>query len=261
MNLSGTFAVTGAGSGIGRGVAERLAEVGASVVLLDIAGDAVAQVADRIGGTSHRLDVSSSEQVNEVFARIGPLQGLVHCAGNILSNSVVAMSDVDWHRVTSVQLDGTFYTVRAAARSMLANETRDGTIVTLASINSTFGHRGLAAYAASKGGISMLVKVAALELASAGIRVNAVAPGIVETGMTTDIMADEAALGRWNESIPLGRIGRPDDIADAIMFLSSPMSRWMTGQTLSVDGGASLRVEPKMSSDDDWTLANLRAQL
>jgi NAD(P)-dependent dehydrogenase (short-subunit alcohol dehydrogenase family) len=261
LGLKGTFAITGAGSGIGRAVAERFAAAGAHVAVLDIDESAAARVADGIGGEAHRLDVADPDRVDEVVDALGPLQGLVHCAGVAEIAPIVSTTNEQWRHVTAVQLDGTFFCVRAAARAMLRHRTSDGTIVTMASINSFFTHRGLGAYAAAKAGISMLTKAAALELAQAGIRVNAIAPGIVATGMTRSIVEDAAAVSTWDEAIPLGRIGRPDDIADVILFLSTPLSRWVTGQTISVDGGATLRIEPKMSTDGEWTPDALRSLL
>jgi NAD(P)-dependent dehydrogenase (short-subunit alcohol dehydrogenase family) len=133
--------------------------------------------------------------------------------------------------------------------------------VNTASINATFGHRGLSAYSAAKAGVAMLTRVAALELAQAGIRVNAVAPGIVETGMTAQVVQDPEFVRAWSAAIPLGRLGQPDDVADVVTFLCSPQSRWVTGQVLAVDGGGSLRAEPKMFPDEAWSLEALRAQL
>jgi 3-oxoacyl-[acyl-carrier protein] reductase len=131
---------------------------------------------------------------------------------------------------------------------------RGGSVVFVGSVNGRFGHRGHSAYGAAKAGVEMLARVAALEFAGAGIRVNAVAPGIVESGMTAAVLADDDFVGRWSAAIPLGRFGRPDDIADVITFLLSRRSRWINGQVIAVDGGASLRVEPKIGPDEDWTL-------
>jgi 3-oxoacyl-[acyl-carrier protein] reductase len=136
-----------------------------------------------------------------------------------------------------------------------------GTIVNTSSVNAQFGHRGLAAYSAAKAGISMLTKIAALELAAAGIRVNAVAPGIVATGMTADLLADENFVRPWVERNPFGRIGEPADVADVVVFLAGEGSRWITGQTLMIDGGTSLRVEPPFHPDGAWSRESLRARI
>jgi NAD(P)-dependent dehydrogenase (short-subunit alcohol dehydrogenase family) len=258
MSSTGLFAVTGAGSGIGRGVARRIAEDGARVAVLDGNRDAAQAVAEELDAKAHVLDVSDPHAVGEVFGRLGPLQGLVSCAGISDVTPIIGMSPDTWRRVLAVQLDGTFFCLQAAARNMIAHGVA-GTIVNTASVNATFGHRGLSAYSAAKAGIVMLTKVAALEFAQAGIRVNAVAPGIVETGMTAQVIRDPEFVRSWSAATPLGRLGRPDDIADVVFFLSSPASRWMTGQILAVDGGGSLRVEPKMFPDDAWSDEALKA--
>jgi NAD(P)-dependent dehydrogenase (short-subunit alcohol dehydrogenase family) len=260
MAGQGLFAVTGGGSGIGRGVAQRLAAEGASVAVLDANGDAAELVAKDLAGSAHVLDVSDPDRVAEVFDGIGPLQGLVNCAGISDVTPLVTLSAETWRHVIGVQLDGTFFCLQAAARNMLRNGIA-GTIVNTASVNATFAHRGLSAYSAAKAGISMLTKVAALELAQAGIRVNAIAPGIVESGMTAQVLEDADFVRTWSAAIPSGRLGRPDDIADVAWFLSNSQSRWMTGQVLAVDGGGSLRVEPKMFPDDAWSAEALRSQL
>ena len=260
MGIAGLFAVTGGGSGIGRGVCRRLAEEGAHVAVLDANRSAAEEVAKEVGGEAHVLDVSDPAAVGEVFGVLGPLQGLVTCAGISDVTPIVAMTAQTWRRVVGVQLDGTFFCLQAAARNMISHET-GGAIVNTASINATFGHRGLSAYSAAKAGIAMLTRVAALELAQAGIRVNAVAPGIVETGMTAEVVQDPDFVRTWSAAIQLGRIAQPDDIADVVAFLCGRPSRWVTGQVLSVDGGGSLRAEPKMFLDEAWSLGALRALL
>jgi NAD(P)-dependent dehydrogenase (short-subunit alcohol dehydrogenase family) len=244
--------VTGAGSGIGRGVTRALAEAGAEVIALDIDRKAATAVAAAIDGEAYPLDVGDSQAVAEIFGEIGPIDGLVCSAGVSEHAPLIDVMPADWREVQRVNLDGTFYCVQAAARAMLRYGV-SGTIVVISSVNARFAHRGHAAYAASKAGIEMLVKVAALELAAAGIRVNAVAPGIVESGMTQQVLGDADFVRTWSEAIPLGRLGRPDDIADVVVFLCGPRSKWLTGQVLSADGGGSLRVEPKIHSDDAWS--------
>ncbi len=160
-------------------------------------------------------------------------------------------------RVTSVHLDGTFLRMQAAARNMVANGIA-GTLVNVSSINATFGHRGLGAYGAAKAGISMLTRWPPSSWPSAGIRVNAVAPGIVASAMSAAVVADPAELRRWSVTNTAGRIGEPADIADAVVFLCRPESRWLDGQTLALDGGASLRIEPAISPEDMWTADALR---
>jgi NAD(P)-dependent dehydrogenase (short-subunit alcohol dehydrogenase family) len=169
---------------------------------------------------------------------------------------LVGSTLADWHRMTSVHLDGTFLCLRAAASSMITHGL-PGSIVNIASVNAQFAHRGLGAYSAAKAGIVMLTRVAALELAAAGIRVNAVAPGMVVTGMNRARFDDEDFTRTWTASMPLGRVAYPVDIAKVVEFLVGPDSGWVTGQTIATDGGVSLRVEPKIFADEQWTRSAL----
>jgi 3-oxoacyl-[acyl-carrier protein] reductase len=259
--LEGLFAVTGGGSGIGAGCVRALRAAGADVAVLDLEAGAAETVAAEVGGTPYRIDVTDFDAVEALFASFDSLRGLVNCAGIVGDIApIVAYPASEWRRVVAVHLDGTFFCVQAAARNMLRSGL-PGTIVNSSSVNAQFGHRGLAGYSAAKAGISMLTKIAALELAAAGIRVNAVAPGIVATGMTADLLTDEDFVRPWIERNPLGRIGQPGDIADVVVFLCSDESRWITGQTLIVDGGTSLRVEPPFHPDGIWSRESLRARI
>jgi 3-oxoacyl-[acyl-carrier protein] reductase len=255
--MDGLYVVTGAASGIGAGIARALHQAGAQIVVVDRDAQGAEAVAAEVGGEYRVLDVSDPDAVAAAYGSLGPLSGSIHCAGIARSTPLLTASLERWRRVTSVHLDGTFLCLQAAARNMVANDIA-GSIVNTSSINATFGHRGLGAYGASKAGISMLTKVAALELAAVGIRVNAVAPGIVASAMSADLVADPDAVRLWSATNTAARIGQPADIADAVVFLCSPESRWLNGQTLALDGGASLRIEPKTTSDDKWTAEALK---
>jgi NAD(P)-dependent dehydrogenase (short-subunit alcohol dehydrogenase family) len=259
VTLSGVYAVTGAGSGIGAGAARALRAAGADVVVMDRDRAGAEAVATEVGGTAVVLDVADPAAVAEAF-EAPALRGLVHCAGNSLLAPILDCSIDEWHAVTSVQLDGTFLCLQAAARNMVRSG-NGGTIVTVSSVNATFGHRGLAAYSAAKAGITMLTRVAALELAGAGIRVNSVAPGAVRTGMTREAFADPAVADVWGAATTAGRLAEPADIADVMVFLSSDASRWVNGQTLAVDAGTSLRVEPRLFPEELWSAPALRDQV
>jgi 3-oxoacyl-[acyl-carrier protein] reductase len=252
MADSPVHAVTGGGSGIGAGVSRELAAGGASVVVLDRNLDAAEAVAEEVGGTARQLDVTDEDAVERVYAELGPIAGAVNCAGFSMLKPIVGSTLEDWHRMTSVHLDGTFLCLRAAASSMLMRGV-PGSIVNIVSVNAQFAHRGLGAYSAAKAGIVMLTRVAALELAGAGIRVNAVAPGMVVTGMNRARFDDEDFTRTWTASMPLGRVAYPVDIAKVVAFLVGPDSGWVTGQTIGTDGGVSLRVEPKIFADKQWT--------
>jgi NAD(P)-dependent dehydrogenase (short-subunit alcohol dehydrogenase family) len=256
MADSPVHVVTGGGSGIGAGVCRELAAGGACVVVLDRNLDAAEAVAAEVDGTARQLDVTDEDAVERVYAELGPIAGAVNCAGFSLLKPLVGATLADWHRMTSVHLDGTFLCLRAAASSMIIHGV-PGSIVNIASVNAQYAHRGLGAYSAAKAGIVMLTRVAALELAAAGIRVNAIAPGMVVTGMNRARFDDEDFTRTWTASMPLGRVAMPADIAKVVAFLVGSDSGWVTGQTISTDGGASLRVEPKIFADEQWTRSAL----
>jgi NAD(P)-dependent dehydrogenase (short-subunit alcohol dehydrogenase family) len=253
MSFDGrTIAVTGGGAGIGAGICRALASAGANVVVLDRDIAKAQSIASEIGGTAFEVDVTDETQVGSAYNAIDNLTGSVNCAGFNFVGPIVSTSLQDWRRMIGVHLDGAFLNLRSAARAMLRNSV-GGSIVNIASINGFYVHRGMAGYAAAKAGVTMMTRTAALELATSGIRVNAVAPGIVETEMTRPVTADPNVAEQWVAGIPLGRLGQPGDIADVVAFLLRDDSRWITGQTIMADGGASLRVEPVVTDDSMWT--------
>jgi 3-oxoacyl-[acyl-carrier protein] reductase len=255
-----TIVITGGGSGIGAEIARELAGRGARPVLLDLNLDNAQAVADELSGRAFQVDVTNEDEVNEVYAQIGRIDGLVNSAGYNLFSPIVATSLTEWRRMTAVDLDGTFLNLKAAAIAMLTNNV-GGAIVNIGSLNGAFAHRGLAGYSASKAGVSMLTRVAALELAGAGIRVNAIAPGLVETPMTASTISDPAVAQQLSKGVPLGRLGQPQDIARTVAFLLDQDSGWITGQTIIADGGVSLRVEPPVTPEEMWTAEALRAAI
>ncbi|MGN6379406.1 MAG: SDR family NAD(P)-dependent oxidoreductase [Gaiellales bacterium] len=235
--MSRSAIVTGAGSGIGWATARRLAADGHQVSVVDIDGGAAQATAAGIGhaATAITCDVADEAQVEGMVAthveRFGAPDGLVANAG-IPDGHAFAEEQLDtWRRVLDVNLTGVFLCGRAAARVMQPG----AAIVNVASTYGEVTEHGAAAYSASKGGVRMLTKSMALELGAAGIRVNAVGPGWIRTGMNPLDDADRVA--RIEAGIPLGRIGLPEDIADAIAFLLSDDARYVNGQTLFVDGG------------------------
>lgn len=249
-----TVVVTGGGSGIGAAVCRELAAGGADIAVLDRDLDKAKAVAEEIGGTAYHVDVTDEAAVEATYRGLGPISAAVNCAGFSVLQPIVATSLADWHRMTSVHLDGTFLCLRETAAAMIEHGVA-GSIVNIASVNAQFAHRGLAGYSAAKAGIAMLSRVAALELATAGIRVNCVAPGMVVTGMNSWRLEDESFAATWTGAVPLGRVAQPVDIAKVVAFLVGPDSGWVTGQTIVADGGASLRVEPKVTEDEKWTPA------
>lgn len=242
-------AVTGGGSGIGRGTAFRLAQAGFPVAVLDWNGDSAEEVAQTIqdrGGRSCavQVDVSDQEQIERALSQVeeelGPLSALVNSAGILHIAPALELSAEDWRRVVDVNLTGTFLADQAAARRLVAHG-RGGRIVNVASVHSQAPGRGLAHYDASKGGIWMLTRNLALELAPHRITVNAVGPGLVRTNLGGG--ADDAYLSQVVPTIPLGRAGEPEDIAGAIAFLCSDEASYITGAMLFIDGGMLLTAQ------------------
>lgn len=245
--------VTGGALGIGRGIALRLGEAGATVVIVDIdpsdAEETVREILEA-GGRAEAVsaDVSSVAEVRRVVSEIrahnGHLDILVNNAGIFPSSPVLEMTEGTWDRVIDVNLKGSFFFAQEVARCMVAHD-KGGAIVNIASIDALHPSGYLAEYDASKGGVAMMTKALALELAKSDIRVNAIAPGAISTpGAMASTIADEAParemaarMENLLARIPLGRMGAPDDIATAALFLFSDAASYITGTMLVVDGG------------------------
>jgi NAD(P)-dependent dehydrogenase (short-subunit alcohol dehydrogenase family) len=254
-DLDGQVAlVTGAAQGLGLGIAEMLAGRGAHVFIGDLQEDiAVAAVKSlrekKISADSLPLNIAESASVDRAFGKIegshGRLDILVNNAGVGQTVAAIAeLSDQEWNRVITITLTGTFYCCRAAARIMEKQES--GVIVNIASINGQNPASSVAAYNVAKAGVISLTRSLALELAAYGVRVNAVSPGPVYTEFNKTIMAqrgeslnlsEEQMIERIRKAIPLGRWGKASDIANAVAFLCSPHSAWITGEILRVSGG------------------------
>jgi 3-oxoacyl-[acyl-carrier protein] reductase len=244
-SLEGTQAlVTGAGRGIGREIARRLAAAGADVAVNDIAGaeEGCAEAVAEIEGLGRRglvaiADVGDEEQVNAMIERVerelGPLAVVVNNAGITRDNVIMMMDAADFDLVLRIHLRGTFLVSKAAARRMFRR--RAGCIINLASVVGRRGNAGQANYAAAKAGIIGLAKSLAKELGGRGVRVNAIAPGYIDTPMTRALPDDVRRA--IVEATPLKTIGEPGDVADAVVFLASPQARFITGVALPVDGG------------------------
>ena len=237
--------ITGAASGLGAESARRLAAEGARLILTDLNAEAGEALAAELGEQAHfmRHDVADEAAwaavAAEAVSRFGGLYGLVNSAGVAGGMPLLEMSYEDWRRVLSINLDGTFLGMRACAPAMVQGG--GGSIVNLSSILGKVGQPGAANYCASKGGVLMLTKAAALEWAPAAIRVNSVHPGYIETPMVTGALQASENGNEMRDLIisrhPLGRLGRPREIADAVVFLISEESSFMTGAELVVDGG------------------------
>jgi 3-oxoacyl-[acyl-carrier protein] reductase len=264
--LAGRVAlITGAARGLGAAMARRFAEAGATPIVTDFSEAACREVADPIGGDAYALDVTDSAAVNEVFAKVaanhGRLDILVNNAGisgmegrpdEVQRNYDIAMAqmtdtmsgnppsvhldaterttDDDWHRVLAVHLDGTFFCTRAAVPLMSSG----ASIINLGSIMGTSGGGGAPAYSAAKAGIMGLTRSHAREFVTRGIRVNAIAPGWIETSMTDDLGPMKPLIAAQT---PMGRLGDVDDIAWCAVYLASDEAKFMTGQVVSPNGG------------------------
>lgn len=232
--------VTGAGSGIGRATAARLASEGAIVVAADIDRDGLDETAELLDGRVdvQTVDVRRPEDVDRLVSdtveRFGHVDTMIANAGVVVDRPFLETTPEELENVLGVNLKGVFFCGQAAARSMIAQR-RAGQIVNVASVYAEVCSAGVSAYCASKGGVRMLTKVMAVELGPLGIRVNAVGPGPVRTGMNP--LDDPEEVAELEGEIPLGRIGAPEDIASAIALLVSDDAAWVTGTTLFVDGG------------------------
>jgi 3-oxoacyl-[acyl-carrier protein] reductase len=239
--------ITGSGIGIGRATAFAFARAGYTVIVTDILEAEGREVAARIGQQGgvaefHRLDVTSTEAANEVVTAVekrhGALDVVIANAGIAHRQAFLRMTDAAWNHTFDVDIKGVMRVVRAAVPLML--ERRRGAIVAVTSIMGyVYGWSEHTHYAAAKAGVVGFIRSLAVELGRAGIRANAVAPGCIETAQT---LSEEHSLGaaglaRTAQYIPMGRVGEPEDVADVIVFLASSAARYITGQTIVVDGG------------------------
>lgn len=235
--------VTGASRGIGKAIALSLASQGAKVAInyssSDDAALEVCEIIRKNGGTAEifKAQVNVEEEVEAMFSsieeKLGSVDILVNNAGITKDNLLMRMKTQEWDSVIDVNLKGAFLCTRRALKGMM--KARYGKIINISSVVGFSGNAGQFNYSATKAGLVGMTKSAALELASRGIRVNAVAPGFIETDMTASLTDDVKAA--YMEKIPLKSLGKAEDIAQAVIYLASPMSDYMTGQTLHLNGG------------------------
>lgn len=244
--LAGKVAlVTGGSRGIGRGICAALGRRGAKVIINyasreDAAREAAAEV-ESVGGQAalSGFDVGNPTAVTEAIKAIGKDHGgldiLVNNAGVAINGMLMRFTDEQWKKVMDINLGGAFHCLRAASMMILKSKA-SGRIINITSVVGEQGNAGQLAYAASKAGLIGLTMSTARELASRGVTCNAVSPGFIETDMTAEHLP-EAARAKLMEAIPLGRIGRSEDVADAVAFLAGPEASYITGQVLRVNGG------------------------
>ena len=234
--------VTGGGSGIGRAVCRRLRAEGATVAVLDVDGDAAAAVAEELDGVAVPADVTDAEglrrAVDDAAVRLGGLSILFNNAGGSTMAPLAQWDPEEWERIVRLNLGGVFNTMRAGVPHLLA--AGGGAVVSTASISGTRPSAGETPYSAAKAGVMALTASAALEYGPL-IRVNAVAPGMIRTALTQpllELLPD--ADNHYRTMTPADRVGEPEDVADVVLFLCSDMARFVTGQTIVVDGGMTL---------------------
>ncbi|TET18503.1 MAG: 3-oxoacyl-[acyl-carrier-protein] reductase [Dehalococcoidia bacterium] len=243
MDLSARVAiVTGSGQGIGREIALTLAEHGAGVVISDInattANEVAAEIVARNGKSmAITADVTVQEEVaslvDQTVSSLGQIDILVNNAGIARDTLLVRMSSTDWDQVLATNLKGAFLCTQAVVRHMIRQ--RWGRIINIASVVGLIGNSGQANYAAAKAGLIGLTKTTAREVAARGVTANAIAPGFIDTEMTRKL--SDNAKQEFLRQVPLGYVGLPKDVADAVAFLASEEARYITGHVLNVDGG------------------------
>lgn len=231
--------VTGGSRGIGKGIAEELAAAGARVVVnYNHSADAANALAERIGGLAVQADVSTTEGCEALLAAaeaLGPTQIVVNNAGITRDGLLVAMTDDDYERVMAINAGGCFRMMREATKVMMRR--RSGSIINLTSISGLRGNAGQVNYSASKAAIIGMTRSLAKEIAKRKVRVNAVAPGFIETDMTAQL--NPLVIDGAKKLIPMRRLGQVADVAPLVRFLAGPQSTYITGQVFTVDGGMS----------------------
>ncbi len=234
--------ITGSARGIGFGIAQRFAEEGALIVILDLMQESIDEAVKKLTDLGYKAEgyaanVTDGDTIADIFKEVSAKHGhidiLVNNAGITKDNLIMRMKESDWDTVIAVNLKGTFICTQKLSRYLLKQ--KSGVIVNIASVIGVMGNAGQANYAASKGGVIALTKSTAKEFASRGIRVNAVAPGFIETEMTENL--GENVIAEYAKAIPLSRMGSVKNVADLCLFLASDEAEYITGQVINVDGG------------------------
>jgi NAD(P)-dependent dehydrogenase (short-subunit alcohol dehydrogenase family) len=252
-----TVLITGAGQGLGKETAELFVKEGGNVLVSDINLDNLNKLKGNLAGRSYEIDVIKAdisklddieEMVNKAVSRYGKIDILVNNAGVSITKKVMNLNENDWDKVLNVNVKGTFFVSQRVAKQMIESR-NGGCIINIASIAGEKGRPDFLAYAASKAAVINMTKSLALELAKYDIRINAIAPGSIDTSMWHDVVnkialkkhCDKDDLARaWIEKIPMKRLAKPKDIADMILYLCSDEAAYITGQVINVCGGLSI---------------------
>ncbi len=239
-----TAIITGAARGIGLSCAERFAAEGSHVVIADVLDEAGKAEAKRLGATYMHCDVSKSSDVTAVVAAVvkqhGAVDILLNNAAISISGDFLDINEADYDKVIDINLKGSFLMLQACAREMVKQVIAGkpaGSIINMSSVNDTLAIPTIISYCVAKGGVSQLTRATSIYLAPHGIRVNAIGPGSIMTGMLKSVVNDKAAMARVMSRTPMGRVGDPSEIASIALFLASDDSSYVTGQTIYADGG------------------------
>lgn len=228
------FVIIGASGGIGSALSRRLRSHGAQLILLGRSADKLTPLGEELGAQTQALDASKADDLEQAVTALGAINGIVNCAGSILLKPAHLTTEAEWKQTIDTNLTTAYATVRAGARALWST---GGSIVLCATAAARTGLPNHEAIAAAKGGVMGLMLSAAATYAPRNIRVNCVAPGLVDTPLSARITSNEAALKASSAMHALGRIGRADDVASGIAWLLDPENNWVTGQTLGIDGG------------------------
>lgn len=237
--------VTGGAQGIGEAIARKLASEGASIAIIDVNLEKAKATADDIKQLgveteAYKADVSNTGEVQEVvdkvFEKFKKIDILVNNAGITRDTLMLRMTEQDWDLVIDINLKGAFNFTKAVTKIMAKQ--RNGSIINISSVVGLFGNAGQANYSASKAGLIGLTKSTAKEFAGRNVRANAIAPGFIKTAMTDKLSQD--VINKYLENIPLKTLGTPEDVANAVLFLASDLSSYITGEVIRVDGGLAM---------------------
>ncbi len=228
------FVIIGAAGGIGSALSRRLKKQGAELILVGRSVDPLAALGQELQSQTYVMDASKADEFEQALVSLGSFQGVVNCAGTILLKPAHLTSEAEWHQTLQTNLTTAYATVRAGAKALYAT---GGSIVLCSTAASRIGFANHEAIAAAKGGVIGLTLSAAATYAPRNIRVNCVAPGLVDTPLASRITSNAAALKASAAMHALGRIGRPEDVASGIAWLLDPENDWVTGQILGIDGG------------------------